>query len=233
MSDETASRFERELTTDLKDRTPDPPRGWPLHTRILVGLAVGVAAGLLVNLTLGGDHPAVRWTVFHVTEPIGTLFLRALLMIVVPLIGASLVVGVAGIGDVRRLGRVGLRCFAYAFVISAISVLIGLVLANTIRPGRRLSGETAAALQQRYGADAQKRVEALATEQKAAESPLMQVVKTIVPANPMLAVTGVTAGSPASAVEFPNMLQLMFFALIIGVAVTLLPTDVAAPLVRV
>jgi DAACS family dicarboxylate/amino acid:cation (Na+ or H+) symporter len=231
-ADESASRFERELTTDLKDRTPDPPRGWPLHTRILMGLGVGVLAGLAVNVTLGGAHPAVAWTVYHLTEPIGTLFLRSLLMIVVPLIGASLIVGVAGIGDIRRLGRVGARSFAYAFVISAISVLIGLTLANTIRPGRRLGADTAAALEQRYGADAQKRVAALQAEKKAPESPLMQVVKTIVPANPVQSVAGVVAGSPAEAAEFPNMLQLMFFSLVIGVAVTLLPASVAAPLVR-
>jgi len=227
------SRFEHELTTDLKDRTPDRPRGWPLHTRILVGLLTGVLAGLAVNLTLGGTHPSVQWVVYHVTEPVGTLFLRALLMIVVPLIGASLVVGVAGIGDVRRLGRVGLRSFVYAFVISAISVFIGLGLANTIRPGQRVRPETAEQLRARYGADADKRVAALQSERQAApESPLMQVVKTIVPANPVQSIAGVVAGNPASAAEFPNMLQLMFFALVIGVAVTLLPADVSAPLVR-
>jgi len=55
----------------------------------------------------------------------------------------------------------------------------------------------------------------------------------VVPANPMLSLTGVTAGNPASAVEFPNMLQLMFVALVIGVAVTLLPVEASAPLVRV
>ena len=79
--------FERELTTDLKDTTPDRPRGWPLHTRILLGLAVGVVAGLAVNWALGGDHSGVNWIVYHVTEPVGALFLRALLMIVIPLIG--------------------------------------------------------------------------------------------------------------------------------------------------
>ena len=235
MSDEQdSSRFERELTTDLKDTTPDEPRGWPLHTRILVGLGTGVVAGLAANLALGGTHPAVQWTIFHLTEPVGTLFLRALLMIVVPLIGSSLVVGVAGIGDIRTLGRVGLRSFVYCFVISAISVVIGLTLANTIRPGTRVRAETAEKLRARYGADAEKSVAAAESQRKAApESPLMQVVKTLVPANPMLALTGVSAGNPASAVEFPNMLQLMFVALVMGVAVTLLPKEASAPLVRV
>src|SRR5215210_8948464 len=93
--------FERELTTDLDDETPDKPKGMPLHTRILIGLAVGVVAGVAVNYLFGGDHPRVVWVVENITRPVGELFLRLLLMIVVPLIFSSLVVGVAGIGDVR------------------------------------------------------------------------------------------------------------------------------------
>ena len=224
MSTPPPDAFERELTTDLKDQTPDRPRGWPLHTRILVGLAVGVVAGLAVNGIWGGSHPGVDRVIYHVTEPIGTLFLRALLMIVVPLIASSLVVGVAGIGDIRRLGRVGLRAFAYCFVLSAISVLIGLTLANTIRPGERVSPETAAKLDAVYGSDAQRRVQAIQAERAGpGDSPLMQVVKTIVPTNPLYAV---------SAAETPQMLQLMFFALIVGVAITLVSADLAAPVVR-
>jgi dicarboxylate/amino acid:cation (Na+ or H+) symporter, DAACS family len=217
--------FERELTTDLKDQTPDRPRGWPLHKRILAGLGVGVVAGLIVNAVWGGSHPVVDRLIFHVTEPVGTLFLRALLMIVVPLIASSLVIGVAGIGDVRRLGRVGVRSFAYCFVVSAISVVIGLTLANTIRPGERISEQTATQLKQRYGSDAQRRVQAAQTERAGPrESPLMQVVKTIVPANPLYAI---------SATETPQMLQLMFVALIVGVAATLVPAEVAAPFLKV
>ena len=200
-------------------------RRLPQHTRILLGLLIGVVAGIAINQTLGGEHPAVIWIVRQVTEPVGTLFLRSLLMIVVPLIASSLIVGVAGIGDARKLGRVGLRCFAYCLVISAISVLIGLALANTIRPGERLSPQIAEQLKARYGADAEKRVAALQSEKAGpGESPLSQAVKTIVPANPLFAV---------SATETPQMLQLMFFALIVGVAVTLLPQETTAPLLKV
>ena len=78
----------------------------------------------------------------YLAEPAGQLFLRALLMTVVPLVTSSLIVGVAGIGDVRRLGRVGLKTLGYTLVISVISVLIGLTLANTVRPGTHLAPET-------------------------------------------------------------------------------------------
>jgi DAACS family dicarboxylate/amino acid:cation (Na+ or H+) symporter len=218
-----ADAFEREVTTDLDEETPDKPKGMALHTRILIGLAVGVLAGITVNALFGGEHPRVTWVVTNITEPVGQLFLRLLLMIVVPLVFSSLVVGVAGIGDIRKLGRIGLKSFAYCLVISAISVVIGLTLANTIRPGERIDPETKAKLEARFGGDAQKRVE----EQKKLgetnkDSALLQVVKTIVPANPVAAVAG----------ETPNMLHLMFFALIIGVAVTLIPFEGTAPLLR-
>ena len=216
-----ADAFEREVTTDLDAETPDRPKGMPLHTRILIGLAVGVVAGVTINALFGGEHPRVSWFVTNVTEPVGQLFLRMLLMIVVPLVFSSLVVGVAGIGDIRKLGRIGLKSFAYCLVISAISVLIGLTLANTIRPGTRIDPETKAKLEQRYATDAKKRVEDQTKQAEAnKDSALLQAVKTIVPSNPVAAVAS----------ETPNMLHLMFFALVVGIAITLLPFKTTAPL---
>jgi len=217
-----ADAFEREVTTDLDEETPDRPKGLALHTRILIGLAVGVIAGVTVNYAFGGDHPRVAWIIDNITQPIGQLFLRLLLMIVVPLVFSSLVVGVAGIGDIRKLGRVGLKSFAYCLVISAISVVIGLTLANTIRPGKRIDPNTSAALQQRYATDATKTVEDAKKASTAAPKPLMAVVETIVPKNPIAAVAS----------ENPNMLHLMFFALVIGIAITLIPVRITAPLLR-
>lgn len=218
-----ADAFERELTTDLDEETPDQPKGMALHSRILIGLAVGVIAGITVNYVFGGSHPRVAWIVDNVTQPIGDLFLRLLLMIVVPLVFSSLVVGVAGIGDIRKLGRVGLKSFGYCLVLSGISVVIGLTLANTIRPGNRIDPSTSAALQQRYATDATKTVEEAAKASAATPKPLMAVVQTIVPRNPIAAVAS----------ENPNMLHLMFFALVLGIAITLLPVASTAPFLRV
>ena len=224
-----ANAFERELTTDLDAETPDKPKGMALHTRILIGLAVGVIAGVTVNWMFGGDHPRVAWVVDHITNPIGQLFLRLLLMIVVPLVFASLVVGVAGIGDIRKLGRVGLKSFAYCLILSAISVVIGLTLANTIKPGTRVDPATRDALKLRFSTDATKQVEA-AKKSATVKTPLMQVVETIVPSNPFAAISGVPSNpSQASEPANPNMLHLMFFGLVIGIAVTLLPVNVTAP----
>jgi DAACS family dicarboxylate/amino acid:cation (Na+ or H+) symporter len=200
---------------------PPPARTgrWPLSARILAGLVVGATAGLVVNAVLGGEDARVAWVTSRVTEPIGQLFVRLLLMTVVPLVASSLLVGVAGMGDLRTLGRVGLKAFGYCLVISAISVALGITLANTLEPGRRVAPETAQALRERYGADAARRVE---DTKKATEAPLMQVVKTFVPSNPIAAVAGDT----------PNLLHLMVFTLLLGIATTLVPPAVATPFLR-
>jgi dicarboxylate/amino acid:cation (Na+ or H+) symporter, DAACS family len=223
--------FEREVTTDLDEETPDKPKGWPLHTRILIGLAVGAISGVVVNKVFGNAHPRVDWVVTRITEPVGMMFLRLLLMIVVPLVFSSLVVGVAGIGDIRKLGRVGLKTLAYTIIISAISVAIGLTLANTIQPGRRVDPATSIALQQRYSSDATKRVEDAKRAEANKDSPLMTVVKTLIPSNPIASIAGIKPGEERQT-DTPDMLHLMFFSVLLGVAATLIPTSVSGPLLR-
>jgi dicarboxylate/amino acid:cation (Na+ or H+) symporter, DAACS family len=219
------NKYEEELRTDLDDETRDKPKGMALHTKILLGLLVGVIGGLIANRLLGGSNENLVWFIKNFTEPIGQLFLSLLLMIVVPLVFSSLIVGVAGIGDIRKLGRIGAKSFIYCLVISAISVVIGLTLANTIQPGKRIAPEIAEQMKTQFGGDAAKRVEDQKKFDEAAkaDTPLMSVVKTIVPKNLFSSI-----GS-----ENPNMLHLMFFALIFGVAITLLPSTVSAPFVNV
>jgi DAACS family dicarboxylate/amino acid:cation (Na+ or H+) symporter len=232
--DSNRDSYEQELTTDLKDQTPDKPKGMALHTRILIGLAVGVVSGIGLNTLLGGSSSRIAWITSNITEPVGQLFLRLLLMIVVPLVFSSLVVGVAGIGDIRKLGRVGLKAFAYTLIISAISVVIGLTMANTIRPGNRIAPEIKAELEQKYGSDAARQVEASKKTSTSTDSALMQVVKTLVPSNPLAAFAGVPSNpSTATSAGTPDMLHLMFFALFIGIAITLVPSNVTAPFVQV
>src|SRR6185503_14585956 len=130
-------------------QVPSPPPALQrksTHNRILIGLLIGVVAGITANAWLGKNNPALNWVLLNITEPIGQLFLRLLLMIVIPLVFSSLIVGLSRIGDVRKLGRVGLRCFLYCLIISAISVAIGLLLVNLIKPGKRIDPATASEL---------------------------------------------------------------------------------------
>ena len=83
----------------------------------------------------GADAPWVQWLTTWITQPAATLFLRLIFMLVIPLLFSALVVGVAEMGDVRALGRIGWKTLAYTVVVSAIAVVIGLVLVNLFQPG--------------------------------------------------------------------------------------------------
>ena len=120
-----------------------------LHWQIILGLAVGAAAGLLVNVLSIADTRAVG-VARSLAEPVGQIFLRLIFMVVVPLVFSALALGVAGIGDLGRLGRLGLRTLLLALVLSAISVAIGLTLANTIRPGDHLREQKRQELVERF-----------------------------------------------------------------------------------
>lgn len=195
----------------------------PLHTKILIGLIGGAAAGGTLNALVGAASPELTFVTEQITNPLGQLFLRLLLLLVVPLVFSSLVVGVAGLGDLRRIGRIGVKSLVYTVVISAISVVIGLTLANTIQPGKRVSPEIGARLAEQYSGAATERVSSAIGGTEESDAPLLKVVKTIVPTNIFYSVGR----------ETPDMLGLMFFAVFLGICVTMVPAATAAPLIGV
>src|ERR671913_2223292 len=91
-------------------------KGMKLHTKILIGLAVGLALGLTVNLTVGTENPTVELVNDYIAVPIGQIFLRMLFMIVMPLVFASISLGVAGLGDLRKVGRIGGKALGFFVV---------------------------------------------------------------------------------------------------------------------
>jgi DAACS family dicarboxylate/amino acid:cation (Na+ or H+) symporter len=106
-----------------------------LSKRILLGLLAGAVLGATAHALVGGS-PALESFIHYVTEPAGKIFLRLLFMLVIPLVVSALALGVAGLGDMRALGRIGLRTLLYTVVVSSIAVLIGVVLVNLLEPGR-------------------------------------------------------------------------------------------------
>ncbi len=195
-------------------------RGVPLHTKILIGLVLGAVVGGSLNALLGASDKILIFVADQITNPVGQLFLRLLLLLVIPLVFSSLVVGVAGLGDLRRIGRIGIKSLVYTLIISAISVLIGLTLANTIKPGKRIDPAVAKQLSERYSSDAEKRVSGAISGAQDSDAPMLKVVKTIVPTNVFYSVGR----------ETPDMLGLMFFAVFLGVCMTMVPKDTARPL---
>jgi DAACS family dicarboxylate/amino acid:cation (Na+ or H+) symporter len=95
--------------------------GLPLHVLMLLGFALGLGVGLWVNLNIGADAEWVQWVTSNITGPVGQIFLRLLFMLVLPLLFSALVVGVAEMGDLKALGRVGWKTLAMTIVISSIA----------------------------------------------------------------------------------------------------------------
>jgi len=109
-------------------------RGMKLHTKILIGLLVGAVAGAITNFTLGTTHPTVEAFNKYVTIPLGQIFLRMLFMVVMPLVFASISLGVAGLGDIRRVGRVGGKAVGYFIISTVLAATLGLIIVNAVRP---------------------------------------------------------------------------------------------------
>lgn len=198
--------------TDAADRA----RGrMPLHTKILLGLVVGAVAGLLANYLAGRSEAAaehVKNIAVNFAEPIGKVFLRLVIMVVVPLVVSALALGVLELGDIRRLGRVGLRTLGFTLILSLSSVFIGITLVNAIRPGTGLSEEQQSKLKERYSKDA------TGAEDKAAKSKTVKdTLLDLLPENPLQEMVGAIDGSSKG----NGMLAVMVFSLILGVALTL------------
>jgi DAACS family dicarboxylate/amino acid:cation (Na+ or H+) symporter len=185
--------------------TPSPaPAEGNLSNRILLGLLLGAVAGIGANLFLVPRVPeaveaANRW----VFVPVGQIFLRMLFMVVIPLVFASLALGVASLGDLKRLGRVGGRTMGYFFSVTAFSVAIGLVLVNVMKPGEGLPVETRERLLETYRGEAASKMEAAG---KAEFGPSLLV--NIVPRNPVAAAAN------------GDMLPVIFFSLLFGIGIT-------------
>ena len=135
-------------------------RKGPKTGHILAGLILGAMAGVVANLAWG-KTAALANIVRYGTEPIGQMWLRALIMVVIPLVFSRLSLGVAGLGDLRKLGRVGLKTMLFFLMVTTLAAVLGLSLVNLVRPGVGLSPEARERLLATYQKDANPSKEAL------------------------------------------------------------------------
>jgi DAACS family dicarboxylate/amino acid:cation (Na+ or H+) symporter len=218
----------------VPDQPPESPaasaprRRLALHWKILIGLAAGAVAGLAANALWAGAGDSGRrlqWFSDYVAGPVGQVFLRLIFMVVIPLVFSALVLGVAGIGNLRRLGRMGARTLLLTVILSGVSVVIGLALANAIRPGERLSAEKRQKLRDQVTA---KGAPFKAVEDARKAKSIRDVLLDIIPRNPFQEMVGALDGSSPGG----GMLAVMFFGLMVGIAITLSPAR-TGPLVAV
>ena len=184
-----------------------------LHSKILLGLVAGAVVGVGVNLATGGG-PGTQRLVSVVTEPIGRMWLSALIMIVIPLIVSTLSLGVAGLGSLKRLGRIGIITIASFLCLTAASTALGLTLMNLVRPGASLDPAIQARLMEAYKGQTQG---AMGLSENAFN---IDLLVRIVPRNPVQAAAN------------GDMLAVIFFSLMIGVALTAISAERAEPMVK-
>lgn len=172
-----------------------------LYTKILIGLVLGTVLGMVANLM------EIIWLrdLFIALEPIGTAFIRLITMIVVPLVVASLLVGTASLGDLRKLGRIGGKTVVYYLGTTAIAVTIGLLVSNLIQPGSRIAPETRDTLAAQFEGDAAARM------QLAEQAPsVVETLLNMIPRNPVQAAANL------------DLLPLIVFTIIFGAAVSVI-----------
>ena len=153
-----------------------------LSTKILVGLVLGIIAGL--GLGPSGLPFAQTWI-----APLGDIFLNLIKMIIVPLVLSSLVVGAASVGDIKKVGRIGGKTLALYLGTTAIAIALGLIIAIILQPGSGLA------------------LTSKAVAKTVSSPPISAVIVGLIPANPM------------DAILKGNMLQIIIFALFIGISI--------------
>jgi len=181
-------------------------RGISLQVKMLIGFVVGLVLGLTVHMTQA-DAPWVEWVTTYVTGPIGQIFLRLLFMLVIPLLFSALVMGIAEMGDVRSLRRVGFKTLFFTVGISAVAVVLALTVVNLFRPGEGVDPVLAQSLL----ADAREGAGAILSS--AEEKPAgITTFLNLIPNN-------VVAAAAAN-----DILAVMFFALVFGIGLLLTDT---------
>jgi proton glutamate symport protein len=167
-----------------------------IYTKIFLGLGLGVAAGLLCGATI------------ELFYPLGRIFIALIKMIVVPLVFASLLVGTASINDIKKLGRIGSRTLIFYLLSTLLAVSLGLLFANVFKPGSEVTPQVQRQLLQNYQQEAAGKISLTVTKPS-----LIEMLVNMVPENPLRALSDA------------NMLQIIFFALIAGIALNYLAED--------
>ena len=184
----------------------------PLHWKIILGMFLGVLFGFLMsNFDQTGKDIISDWI-----KPFGTIFINALKLIAIPLILASLIKGISDLKDISKLSKMGGITITTYLITTVIAVSVGLAIVNIVKPGNSISDETRIELLNAYEDDADKKREAAAETKNS--GPLQPIID-IVPSNIISAAT-----------DNKNMLQIIFFSILFGISMILIPEKKSKPL---
>ena len=184
-----------------------------LPSKILLGLLIGTVGGVVLRAGWG-DATWLAWIVTYLAQPIGQIFLRLLLMVVVPLVFSTLVLGIAGLGDLKRLGRMGAKTLGFFVATTTLAASLGLVVVNLVQPGDVIDDQLRASLVSTFAPQASATVEAAGSDVG------ISAFIAIVPSNPI-----------AAAVQ-GDLLAFIFFTIVFAVALTQIPQQASAPVLQ-
>ena len=181
-----------------------------LAWQILIALVLGIAAGAILH-----NQPENReWLVTNVLSPAGDIFIHLIKMIVVPIVISTLIVGIAGVGDAKKLGRIGVKTIVYFEVITTIAIVTGITLANVFQPGSGIDMSTLATV------DISK-YEATTAQVQGQPHSLVTTILSLIPQNIF------------AAIAKGDMLPIIFFSVLFGLGLSSLPSEHRDPLVKV
>ena len=178
-------------------------RNLALHWKIIIGMFLGIVYGIFAN-NMGYNNFTADWI-----KPWGIIFVNLLKLIAVPLVFASLIKGVASLSDISRLSKIGSRTVMLYLFSTVISVTIGLFFVNTIKPGDSFSEEKKIELREKYSSKADLKIN---DANNLKNNGPLQFIVDVVPVNII-----------SSASENKNMLQIIFFAILFGIAIIVIP----------
>jgi len=182
----------------------------PLHWKIIIGMILGMIAGWIAIQFSGGKELIVNWV-----KPFGTIFIKALKLIAVPLILASLIKGITDLKDISKLSLMGGRTITTYIITTFIAVILGLGLVNIIQPGSGITDETREQLKADYKGAAQGKIDMASSQQEA--GPLQALID-LVPDNIF-----------GAASDNGNMLQVIFFAIFFAIGLILIDEEKSRP----
>ncbi len=184
-----------------------------LHWQILIGMFLGILFGLGMSHVTGGKEFTVDWI-----SPFGTIFVKLLKLIAIPLILASLIKGISDLKDISKFRNIGIRTIITYISTTVVAITIGLLLVNALEPGSGVPDETVQKLTETYASreSVQEKIEQ-ATRQR--EQGPLQFIVDMVPDNAIAAMS-----------ENKLMLQVIFFAIFLGISLLLIGEKNAEPL---
>ncbi len=187
--------------------------GLALHWKILIGMTAGLIGGFILLQFKYGKQLTYDWI-----APIGKIFVNLLKLIAIPLILASLIKGVSDLKDIAKFKTIGLRTISLYIITTIFAISIGLLSVNILQPGKGISPETVHKLEQTYAGN-QKITKKIEGAKAQKNKPKLQFLVDMVPDNIFKAMS-----------NNGNMLQVIFFAIFLGITLILIPEHKAAPL---